>query len=262
MSWIEPLLPHTVPFLLVLSRLLGVFVFTPLLTSASLPRMVKVMVALAFTAAVYPTVASRLTPTPEPDLVVLAPLMLTEVMIGATIGMLASLPLIMLQMGGYIMGYQMGLALAQAYNPELDTQSGVLGQLLYFLGMAAFVTMGGLELVFLSLLRTFDSVPIGAFSADVMPLDLFVGLLDAGFGFALRIAAPVLAVVVMILVAMGFVMKTMPQINIMSVGFAMKIMAGLATLLAIIYVVDQVTGEEIERVLMLIARWSGSPGGA
>ncbi|MEZ6318027.1 MAG: flagellar biosynthetic protein FliR [Phycisphaerales bacterium] len=261
MAWVQPLLPHVTPFLLVLSRLLGVFVFTPLLSSASMPRQVRVMIAVSFTAAVYPTIAARLAPIPELSLVVLAPLMLTEVMIGVVIGMIASLPLIMLQMGGYIMGYQMGLALAQAYNPELDTESGVMGQLLFFLGMAAFVTLGGFELVFLSLLRTFDSVPLGAFAADVMPLEIFVGLLDAGFGFALRIAAPVLAVVIMILVAMGFIMKTMPQINIMSVGFAMKIMAGISTLLAVIVVVNQVTGEEIERVLMLVAQWSASPGG-
>jgi len=261
MAWLSPLLPHVTPFLLVLSRLLGVFVFTPLLSSASVPRQVKVMIAVSFSAAVYPTLSTHLAPMPELDLVQLAPLMLTEVMIGVAIGMLASLPLIMLQMGGYIMGYQMGLALAQAYNPELNTESGVLGQLLYFLGMAAFVTLGGFELVFLSLMHTFDAVPLGTFAAGVMPLDLFVGLLDAGFGFALRIAAPVLAVVVMILVAMGFVMKTMPQINIMSVGFAMKIMAGLATLLAVIFIIDQVAAEEIERVLMLIARWSAAPGG-
>lgn len=260
MVWIEPLLGHAAPFLLVMFRLLGLFVFTPLLSSTTLPRQAKVLIALAFTAAVYPALAGPAL-SPRLDLVTLAPLMLSEIMIGASIGLMVSLPLIFMQMGGYLIGYMMGLALAQAYNPELDTDSGVLGQLLFFMGMAAFVAIGGLDAVFLALLDTFASMPLGAFASDTMPLELLVGLLGAGFDFALRLASPVLAVIVMILIAMGFVMKTMPQINIMSVGFSAKILAGLATLAAVIFALDSVIVEEIEGVLNLVRAWAQAPGG-
>lgn len=256
---IEPLLVHAVPFMLVMFRLLGLFVITPLLSSGNVPRQVRVMIALSFTAAVYPMLPPYA--TPQPDLILLVPLMITELMIGATIGLLVSIPLIALQMGGYVMGYQMGLALAQAYNPELDTQSGVLGQLLFYMGMAAFVALGGLDATFVALMSSFESMPPGVFSMDVMPLDLLVGVLSSAFEFALRIAAPVTAVIVMILVAIGFMMKTMPQINVMSVGFAAKIIAGLLTVAAVVIAIDEVSAEEMHKVIDAVLQWARSLGG-
>ncbi len=255
---LEPVLHHAVPFILVMFRLLGLFVLTPLLSSSNVPRQVRVMIALSFTAAVYPTMGH--VTMPEPDLVTLVPLMVTELMIGATIGLLVSIPLIALQMGGYVMGYQMGLALAQAYNPELDTQSGVIGQLLFYMGMAAFVALGGLDATFIALLGTFESMPPGVFSMDVMPLDLLVGILSSAFEFALRTAAPVTAVIIMILVSIGFLMKTMPQINVMSVGFAAKILAGLLTVAAVIVILDDVAAEELSTVVNAVLEWAETLG--
>lgn len=262
MMWLEPVLPHAAPFLLVVFRVAGVFVLTPLLSSSNVPAQARIMIAISLAAAVYPALELDPATIPELDLVSLVPLMVTEVMIGVVIGLLASLPLIFLQMGGYIMGYQMGLALAQAYNPELDTQSGVIGQLLFFMGMAAFVAIGGLDVVFIAILETFKTVPVGVFAGDVMPLELLVDLLHTGFGFALRIASPIIAVVTMILISMGFVMKTMPQINIMSFGFAAKIASGILTLATLVFVIDQVSGELMEDVLSAVLSWARSIGGA
>ncbi|GJM19094.1 MAG: flagellar biosynthetic protein FliR [Phycisphaeraceae bacterium] len=262
MGLLEPVLAHAAPFILVVFRLLGLFVLTPLLSSANVPRMVRVMIALSFAAAVYPTMPPPAGGPMDLDLVELLPLMLTEVMIGSTIGLIASIPLIALQMGGYFMGYQMGLALAQAYNPELDTQSGVLGQLLFYLGMAAFVALGGLDAVFMALLDTFETLPSGVFASDVMPLELLVAILTSSFEFALRIASPVMGVIVMILVALGFMMKTMPQINVMSVGFAAKILAGLLTLSAMIFIIDEVSVDEMRKAIDAILNWAQTLGGA
>ncbi len=262
MGPLEPLLVHAAPFMLVMFRLLGLFVATPLLSSGNVPRQVRVMVALSFTAAVYPAMPPAVQVAPELDLVTLVPLMVTELMIGATIGLIVSIPLIALQMGGFVMGYQMGLALAQAYNPELDAESGVLGQLLFYMGMAAFVALGGLDATFVALLETFETLPPGVFSMDVMPLDLLVALLTSSFEFALRIAAPVIGVIIMILIAIGFMMKTMPQINVMSVGFAAKIVCGLLTVAAVIVVIDEVSLDEFRRTIELLYQWVRTLGGA
>jgi flagellar biosynthesis protein FliR len=64
-----------------------------------------------------------------------------------------------------------------------------------------------------------------------------------------------MAVVMLQLLSMGFVMKTMPQINIMSIGFAAQIIAGLAILLVSIGIIATVSGDEIDSVLDQITGW-------
>ena len=57
---------------------------------------------------------------------------------------------------------------------------------------------------------------------------------------------------------MGFITKTMPQVNVLSVGFAIKIGLGLAVLAASLGIIGQVASEELGRALRLAAEWSAS----
>jgi flagellar biosynthesis protein FliR len=59
-----------------------------------------------------------------------------------------------------------------------------------------------------------------------------------------------------VLVAMGFLMKTMPQINILSVGFAIKIVVGLTILAATLYAIDEVVVDELSGIIDHVLRWS------
>ncbi|MEL6740860.1 MAG: flagellar biosynthetic protein FliR, partial [Planctomycetota bacterium] len=171
----------------------------------------------------------------------------------------AQLPLVAVQMAGYIMGYQMGLAIASAYNPELDTESGVIGQLLFFLAAMVFALIGGLEILFIALATTFETMPIGGFSGWAVPVEPVVDLLHTGFEFALRLSMPIMAVVMLILLAIGFGAKTMPQLNVMTVGFALKILAGIGSLAAVAMVLDAEIADELLRVLDLIFEWASNP---
>jgi flagellar biosynthetic protein FliR len=102
---------------------------------------------------------------------------------------------------------------------------------------------------------TFKSVPVGAFAIDRVPLDAVVGVVASGVELAMRVAAPVLSIVFLLMIALGFVMKTMPQINVMSVGFTVKILFGIAMLAASLAAMQQAGAEEIERVLRLVVEW-------
>jgi len=251
---IESILVHGVPFMMVLSRITGLFLFTPLITSVTIPIVYKALLAFMFTIAIYPFVP--LATLPETiDLVALAPMLFTELLVGVIIGVIAMIPMMAIQMGGYIMGYQMGLSLAQSFNPELDTNSSVVGQLLYFLSIFIYISVGGLETVFLILADSFHTIGSGTFVVMDTPLDLLVGVLNSGFELAIRVAAPIMGVVSMLMIAMGFIMKTMPQINIMSIGFSIQILAGLSMLTVLIATVGVVAGDEILRTLELINQW-------
>ncbi|MBL4698550.1 MAG: flagellar biosynthetic protein FliR [Phycisphaerales bacterium] len=254
MTNIDSILAHGIPFLMVLTRITGLFLFTPLVTSTTIPTVYKALLSFMFAVAIYPFVP--LATLPETiDLISLAPMLMTELLIGVIIGLIAGIPMMAIQMGGYIMGYQMGLSLAQSFNPELDTNSSVIGQLLFFLSIFIYISVGGFETIFMILADSFHTIGSGTFSVGDTPLELLLNVLNTGFELAIRVASPIMGVVSMLMIAMGFIMKTMPQINIMSVGFSIQILAGLSILALLIASVGLIAGDEMVHVLELINSW-------
>jgi len=257
MLTLEPLLKHVVPFTLVVFRLAGLLVFTPLLANRTLPRQFRVMLAVMFGAAIYPVLPAAQV-EPNVDLPGLLPLILSEALIGVVIGFLAGLPILALDMSGFLMGHQMGMSLARVYNPDVGSDTDVFGQVLMYIGLATFVALGGLEASYLALVSTFHNVPVGSFAMDRVPLDAIVGTITSGVELAVRVAAPVLAIVFLLMIALGFVMKTMPQVNVMTVGFTIKILFGVAMLILSLAAMQRATSDEIERVMAAVVSWARS----
>ncbi|MFK7883118.1 MAG: flagellar biosynthetic protein FliR [Phycisphaerales bacterium] len=267
MPSLDVFIPHVLPLMLIVARLSGLFVFAPMLSSGNVPRLYRVLLTVMFAIAIYPF-TPPFDSSVSIDTVELIPLLFSELMIGLAVGLIAAIPLLALQMGGYIMGYQIGLSLAESFNPVLESNGSVVGDLLFYLAVFAFIGVGGLDILFASLAESFRTVPIGTFMVSDVPLEMFVGILSSGFAIAIRVATPVMAIVSMLMVSMGFIMKTMPQINIMSVGFAAQIVCGLTMLFAGITVVGNVAGESVQDVLDQISGWiqsfaipSGGPNG-
>lgn len=253
------MVPLIVPFMLVLARLVGLFVFAPVISSTSVPLRARALLAFVMTLTLMPVVPRSA--EAQLDIVAIVPAIVAETMVGMTIGLLASIPLFAMEMAGTIMGHQMGLGLARSYNPELDTDADSIGQMLFALAGAAMVAMGGVEALFLALARSFERVPAGSFASMDIPIDLYMGMFRSGVELAIRVAAPVIGMLMLILLALGFIMKTMPQINILSVGFALKIVAGITIILWSIGVIGDVAGQDIGQALRNVISWAESGHG-
>lgn len=251
------LLEQAVPFFLVAARIAGVFMLAPILGAFMIPLRFKALMVTAFTGAVFPALVGeglKLDYVPQ-DVIELIPYLLTEAMIGFVIGATASLPLLVLEMSGAIAGQQMGLGISRVYNPEADIETDVLGQLLYTMALGAFVAFNGLEILIGTVIDTFQNVPLGAFNSRALPLELFINTLSSGFELAIRVTTPVSGIILMIVMIMGVIGKTMPQINIMTVGFTIKILIGLGALMLATSAVTVATGEHIRESLEDITVW-------
>jgi flagellar biosynthetic protein FliR len=263
MESIRPLLDLVAPYMLVLTRLSGLVLAAPGLSGTAIPNRFKAVLVMMFTAALLPSIPAQDADIPaHVDLFTLAPIMATEVMIGLIIGFLATLPLTALQMSGLVCGFQMGLAMARAVDPNTQADNVVIGQLLYYLAFGVFLVSGGLDQLFLSVAGSFEHVPVGAFWFDQTPIATITGVLTSSFDLGLRVAAPVTTVILLIMVAMGLIMKTMPQINVLTLGFAVKIVVGLFVLMLSLTVAANVVGDEIQDVFASISEWVLSMGEA
>ncbi len=257
---LTPILDHVPPALLVIFRIGGLMIFGPLLASAIIPARVKLYLAVLLGLAVYPAVSAQVSIAMPPvlDLWSLAPLVFAELLLGAAIGFMANLPLVSVQVGGLIMGQQMGLGFARIFNPAAEVDENVIGQVLFLVTLVGFLLIGGLESLFLAVLNSFQHLPppaLGGFAADPGMLSLMVGLLMAAFELALRVAAPLLALIFLQTIAMGFIAKTVPQVNILSLGFPIRIMAGLAIIALGLVVLDEVILERVDDAMNLISTW-------
>ena len=256
MLQLEPLFQHGIAIVIVAFRLAGILLFSPMLAGAAIPRQAIIILIVSLAAAIYPGLHHTWHVPMEFSLLTLAQIMVTETLIGAIIGFVASIPIIGVQLGGQIMGQQMGLGLAQVFNPELETNTGVVDQLLFYAALSIFISLGGIEAMFGALMNSYESVPLGAMTLTSIPLDLILGTLSAGYELAIRVAMPVLAIMIIETVASGVLMKTIPQINIMSVGFAIKTLAGLAALATAAAGIFAVFAEDATAVLNSLLEWS------
>lgn len=246
--------------MLVVFRFTGLMVFGPVFSSPVIPVRVRVFLSFLLGLAVYPivTAAHPVHEIVQLDLFSLAPIVVSEILIGAIIGFVASLPMMAAQTGGLIMGQQMGLGFATFFNPAIDDEADIIGQLLFFLALAGFLMIGGLEAMVLAVLHSFDHVSLGGFACDVSAIELITGVLLAAFELALRVAAPLLAIIFLESVAMGFVSKSVPQLNILSLGFPLRILAGFAIVALGLVVINEVVMDGIDETLHAIFDWIGA----
>lgn len=230
---------HIGPALLVVFRLSGLAIFAPVFASPTVPARVKALMVSLVALSTYPALAAGplAGQTVSLTLGAMGPMIACELLIGAVIGFLALLPMVAMQMGGLIMGQQMGLGFGRIYNPTMDDEADTLEQILFFLGLASFLAVGGHEQMMVAVLRSFEFVrlggvgeviAVGGFGLDSAFLRLLASMLLAATELALRVSAPLLCLFFLETVAMGFLSKSVPALNIMSLGFPLRIMLGLA----------------------------------
>lgn len=256
----ELLLPYIGSFVAVLARIGGLFIFAPVLGSSVVPIQARAMLVLALAVAAHATLPSSVLQAEAPATVLqLGAVLFGEALIGVAIGLLAIIPIVSVQLGGLLIGQQIGMGLADIYNPAVDSESTIFGQMLLYMALTTFLALGGLEQMLIAVMSTFERVPPGGLGAAQAPLDLLVGLLTSGFELALRISAPVMCIIFIETIAMGFIMKTMPQLNILSVGFAIKIVLGLFALIIGLAAMQHTLDLEISETIEGLRFWAADP---
>lgn len=256
MSLPEYLYQHVAPFMLLLARVGGLFIFAPVLSSPMIPPRIKSLLLFMLALAMYPLIGPIT--GPDPGVFKLGLAVAGEALIGLTLGFLAALPMYAAQLGGQLMDHQIGLGLAAVYNPALDAEGTVISDLILNISVAVFICLGGLDALFIGVAHTLSHTPVGAAGLFNSPLQLVVSLVSSGFELALRIAAPVLGVITLETVAAAILSKTMPQINILSIGFALKIGAGLIALIAALTPIGGAIMDAIQHSSNSMLEWASA----
>ncbi|MEK9149572.1 MAG: flagellar biosynthetic protein FliR [Candidatus Desantisbacteria bacterium] len=227
-------------FLLVLARISGLFFTAPLFSSPNIPYPIKAGLILLISLVVAPISIGFIGNPPE-NMIALAILVTSEILIGLLIGLFAQFIVSLFAISGEFYSVPMGFAISNIYDPMSETEQPVIGQLIGLFGLLVFVTIGGPQTILYALISSFKSVSLFSLSqaniVSVSVIEIFCKM----FTTALSIAIPMIAVLFLVNLSLGLLSKAAPLINVMVVGFPITVIAGLITLFFIFPVLYSVT---------------------
>lgn len=208
-------------FALIVSRIAGVVVAMPLIGGLAVPANVRVLLILALAWLVAPLVPAL--DAPPASLGTLLSGMLGEALLGALIGVILAIAFIGLQLGAMLIAQESGLAFGQILDPTTSEEETVLGTFYLQLATVVFLIVGGHRALIGATLDTFRRIPLlRAENALVGDVDVLLDALAASMDVAVRVAAPTVLTLFLANVALGFLSRTLPQLNVLNVGFVLK----------------------------------------
>lgn len=212
-------------YFLIFVRILSIFFITPVFGSRNFPNMARIGLSL-FLALVLLPVLPQNKNIPQ-QVIPYIMLVLREVIIGILIGVVAILLLVAIQIAGHLIDIQMGYALVNIIDPITGTQASIIGQILYIVAILVFLLVNGHHLIISALYNSFLLIPPGEFSYSTKTAWAMSKFGSEMWAIALKVSLPLVGVLFVIEIGMGFIARTVPQINVFLVGFPLRIALGL-----------------------------------
>jgi flagellar biosynthetic protein FliR len=212
------------PFL----RIGACLMVAPMFGADTVPRRLRLLLALAITVAVLPML-----PVPHITLLSADGLVTTvqQMIIGIALGFTLQLLFDALALAGQILANSMGLGFAFNIDPLRGASSPVLGQLYLILGTLTFLALDG-HLALLELLtRSFQQLPVGPNGLDLERLQAVALWGSELFSGALRIALPGVTALLVVNLAFGVTSRAAPALNLFAVGLPVTLIFGLVIVL-------------------------------
>jgi flagellar biosynthetic protein FliR len=250
-----PLILQNIPtFVLVFFRVAGLMLSAPLFGSAKIPRRVKVLLAIVLAFGLAPSVAAPILPD-SPWL--LATAIGGELIFGLAMGMALSFVFIAANWAGEIIGQQMGINLGEVFDPQFGKQGSIIGDLYFMLVLVVFLVLNGHHAMLKGIHASFQSLPLLGVGMNRNLLGLLLELLTAATVLAMQLAAPMLLTMLVVDLGLGFIGKTMPQVNVISAGISMKTAIGVGVILAGLTMTSEtVKGALIDSMNSVRSAWS------
>lgn len=252
MSWLnEYNLQQFLVFALVLTRVSGLAMTAPIYGVHEVPMQIRALIAFALAVLIVPTQLGVHFPNPK-TLVDLVIILSGELLIGLTLGLGIMILFSGIQLTGQIIGQVSGMTLADVFNPAFDASIPLLSQMLHMFALAVYVTAGGHRMLMGGLLDTFATIPPGMGSLSTSLGDASITLLTQSFDLGIRAAAPAIVALLVATLVLGLISRTLPQLNILAIGFGINATFTLITISISLGAVAWLFQAELEPAIELL----------
>lgn len=216
-------------FLLVFIRMSSFTVVVPIFFPKGTPQIVKVMfsgiIAFVLLPMIDYTYLSEISSNFQ--LIVYC---LSEIATGLTFGFITSLCFYCIRLAGFIMDMQVGFAMISMFDPTSEGNVTLIERILYWFSLITFLIIDGHHMLIKTLVESFNVIHLGKFILSQKSAMLVIEVFIKYFELGLRIAIPIVLIIILTDLTMGLMAKTVPQLNIMILGLPVKILLGLSVL--------------------------------
>jgi flagellar biosynthetic protein FliR len=239
-------------FLYVLARVAGVIAFLPIPGFRNAPSMVRAVLAMAFTLALFPawpTVSNEL-----PSFGALMGTAFAEAGFGLVIGLAVAFLNEGFQVAAQVLGVQAGYGFATTVDPSSQADSGVLQALMTIVTGVLFFTLGFDREIVGMLAMSFQKFPAGAWAPSAASLNGIVHLGSGMFSLGLRLGMPVIALLLMLDFSLALLGRMQQQLQLLSLAFPLKMLAATAILAMLAQVIARLYESAGNRTIQALWR--------
>jgi len=159
-----------------------------------------------------------------------AMLALREVLIGLSLALVLQSALLAIRVSGEMIGQEMAFNMANVVDPASGLSTPLVTQLYEAMFMLGLLAVDGHHLVLQALGASFERAPVGALVIEADLPTLVVAQLTQMFAAGVTFAAPVLVLLMLSSLVMGLLARMVPQMNVLEVGFTLRIVVGLVAM--------------------------------
>ena len=232
-----------IAFSLVLLRCIGFFISWPIFNGQNVPVSLKVLLSLLVAIICFSIVPETAYPkvTSYQALIILSA---KEMLIGFTIGFIATFFFHTVSIAGELISMAMGLSSAQIFNPALNMQQSAVNQLYFFLAAFLFLAIRGHHYFIIGLTESFQLVPLNVVLPRMSHLGEFSLLGKKIIEVGLLLSAPVLVSILLVNISLGIMGRAVPQINVLITSLPVNALLGLSVLIIMLpFFIDAMRAE-------------------
>jgi flagellar biosynthesis protein FliR len=222
-------------YLLVFARTGAMVMLLPAIGEATVPANVRLVLALAISLALAPTVMSAYPQSAPASILALGLLIAQEVTAGILIGAMARIVMSALSIAGYLIATQTGLSYAQTLDPTSGGQQGaVVGNFISLLGVVLIFATNLHHLAIGAIAGSYHLIPPGASLPSGDMAELTIRMVSGSFALGFQLAAPFLVFGFAVNAAFGILARMMPQLQVFFVAMPVNIMVGFLLMVLLI----------------------------
>ena len=185
-------------------------------------------------------------------------IVLQELFIGLTVGLVLNICFAAVSLAGEKIAATSGLAFASQVDPTGGGQSPVISQIFMIFLIVVFFSVNGHLIVLGLIYKSFEFYPLGQFTSYGDLISAGLSASDILFKSAAIIVLPVVIVLLFVNIAIGFITKSAPQLNLFSFGFPMTLIGAFLILFysvdAIAFAFKDLIQEILDLVVSLLVR--------
>ena len=236
-------------FLLILSRWAGMIMLAPVFGARGVPGLVRLGLAASLSVIVYPLISAA-KPSIPIELLPYVAVVIKEVLVGLVIGFVVYTMTAVLQGAGQLIDFQMGFTIGAAIDPVYGVQSPMMGNFQIVLATMLLLATNSHHYLIAAMVKSYAYIPI---NPSTLPshFTFYAQLVAHVFALAIQMALPVFGALLVSDVGVGLLSRTVPQLNIFSVVFPVKIIFGFI----ILFLSIPFFGEAVAHLFNLNMAW-------